>query len=172
MVRRDRPHLGLGGDLRRAGPLGHPTTTTIGISADSGVTEGGAASFTLSANPVPASPLTVKIAVSQSGSGYTVASTSSATVIVSDNDATPPTCLTTDQDLLKQVGDKTDRHKTSGRDDLKEMFGRSHATMQGSDTYTVQDIKDRTDKQGAGPNELWQKIYTELDRLDTFRNGK
>ncbi len=40
----------------------------ITISGCSGITEGGTASFTNSANPAPASPITVNISVSQSGS--------------------------------------------------------------------------------------------------------
>ncbi|MCY3849616.1 MAG: hypothetical protein OXF75_02290, partial [Acidimicrobiaceae bacterium] len=60
------------------------------------------------------------------------------------------------------------------RPDLLETFTRSHNTMLGKDTYTVALLKARPDRQqsnwqGAGPNELWQKIYAELDRLQTCR---
>ena len=100
----------------------------LSITAGNGITEGGSASFTITASPAPASPITVKVGVSESGdfgangaatvtvsgatatytvtttddnadeadgsvtatlqagSGYTVGSQSSATVVVSDND--------------------------------------------------------------------------------------
>ena len=45
-----------------------PATPVITISAGGGITEGGSATFTISANPAPASPITVNIGVSESGS--------------------------------------------------------------------------------------------------------
>ncbi|WP_420436406.1 PEP/pyruvate-binding domain-containing protein [Candidatus Poriferisocius sp.] len=44
-----------------------PPVPEISIAAGSGVTEGGAASFTLTASPAPAAPLTVNLTVAQSG---------------------------------------------------------------------------------------------------------
>ena len=44
-----------------------PATPEISIAAGSGVTEGGTASFTITANPTPASSLDVSLTVSQSG---------------------------------------------------------------------------------------------------------
>ena len=84
-------------------------------------------------------------------------------------------CVTTDADLVSQVEAKVERHTNeTGREDLKEMFSRSLATMKGTDTYTTADIKARPDKQGDnwqgdGPNPLWQAIYKELDRLQACR---
>ncbi|MCY4104802.1 MAG: hypothetical protein OXG55_16320, partial [bacterium] len=42
-------------------------TPQISVSADGAITEGGSASFTVTADPAPASPLTVNVAVTQSG---------------------------------------------------------------------------------------------------------
>ncbi len=45
-----------------------PVTPEITIPGGSGITEGGSASFTISANPAPAGSITVNIGVSESGS--------------------------------------------------------------------------------------------------------
>ena len=115
---------------------------------------------------------------------YTVSvSSGRATVAVSDDDdpAPPPerdppskACVTADATLLAQVQAKAADPWGGARADLLEMFTRSYRTMQGADTYTTADIKARADKQepnwqGIGPNPLWQKIYAELDRLETCR---
>ena len=86
-------------------------------------------------------------------------------------------CITTDSTLLSTVEAKIVRHGTeTGRTDLHEMFTQSYNTMKGNGTYTTADIKARPDKQGsnwqgAGPNELWQKVYSELDRLEACRDA-
>ncbi|MCY4085979.1 MAG: hypothetical protein OXG37_03610, partial [Actinomycetia bacterium] len=117
------------------------------------------------------------------GQGYTVSTTNgAATATVSDNDAAnvqdddaaQQSCVTTDADLLAQVEAKTRDPWNGARPDLVETFTRSHNTMKGTDTYTVADIKARPDRQdpnwqGDGPNELWQKTYKELDRLEACR---
>ena len=200
-----------------------PPLPQVSVSPGPGVTEGGAATFTVSASPPPEAPLTVSVTVSQSGdyaspgaagtrsvtipasgsvsysvatvddsadeadgsvtlavvltSGYTAGAAASATVAVADNDDPPPTCTTTDAALLSQVESKVAQHATeTGRTDLHEMFSRSLATMKGTDTYTVAELRSRPDKQHAnwdrpGPNALWQAVYTELDRLETCRSG-
>ena len=85
-------------------------------------------------------------------------------------------CTTTDATLLSAVQSKIQRHAETGRADLHEMFTKSYNTMKGNDSYTTADIKARADKQGdkwqgAGPNELWQKVYSELDRLEACRDA-
>ena len=50
-----------------ATPAATPPTPEISITSDGDVTEGGAASFTISASPAPAADLTVSVNVSQSG---------------------------------------------------------------------------------------------------------
>ncbi|MCY3850748.1 MAG: hypothetical protein OXF75_08115 [Acidimicrobiaceae bacterium] len=87
-----------------------------------------------------------------------------------------PACTSGDQALIDRVASKIQRHRTTGRTDLAETFGRAHATMLGNDAYTVTDIKTRPDRQtpnwqGNGPNALWQAVYTELDKLQACRNN-
>ena len=74
-----------------------PATPTISIAAGSGVTEGGSATFTVTASPTPTTALTVNLTVSQSGSfgattgadTVTIPTTGSATYTVSTtNDST------------------------------------------------------------------------------------
>ena len=84
------------------------------------------------------------------------------------------TCKLTTPLLINDTKTKADHHKTTGRDDLHEMFMRSHLTFKGQDDYTVADIKARPDKQGAnwqgeGPSLLWQHIYKQLERIETCR---
>ena len=54
-------------------------TPEVSIAAGAGVTEGSNATFTLTANPAPASALTVEVAVTQSG-GYAAAGTHRVTI--------------------------------------------------------------------------------------------
>ncbi len=70
-----------------------PATPVITISGGSGITEGGSATFTISANPAPASPITVNVGVSESGnwgaSGASTVTISAATTtytIATSND--------------------------------------------------------------------------------------
>ncbi len=86
----------------------------VSISGGSGITEGGDASFTISANPAPARPTTVNIGVSQSGSwGASGAST------VSVSGASTSYTITTSDDQV----DETDGSVT--------------ATVQSGSGYTV-----------------------------------
>ncbi|MCY3939122.1 MAG: hypothetical protein OXG22_12295, partial [Chloroflexi bacterium] len=204
-------------------------TPEISVTAGDGITEGGNASFTVTASPAPSSPLSVSVTVSQSGDyaasgttgaqtvtiptsgsmshtvatvnddideadgsvtltlnagdGYTIASgKGTAAVDVTDDDAAAQaqqeeqSCVTDDADLLAEVEAKTKDPWNGARPDLLEMFTRSYNTMKGDDDYTVADVKARPDKQepnwqGDGPNELWQKIYKELDRLEACREA-
>ncbi len=79
-----------------AGTVNPPPTPDpeITISGGSGITEGGTASFTISASPAPASPITVNIGVSQSGSW---GATGAATVSVSGATATYTIATSDDQ---------------------------------------------------------------------------
>ncbi len=71
-----------------------PVIPVVSVTAGSGVTEGGDASFTVAANPAPASPLSVSVTVAQDGDfgaatgsqTVTVPTSGSATVTVSTSD--------------------------------------------------------------------------------------
>ena len=95
-------------------PTPVPATPEITISGGSGITEGGTASFTISANPAPASPITVNIGVSETGSW---GATGAATVSVSGATATY-TIATSD-------------------DNVDEADGSVTATVQSGTGYTV-----------------------------------
>ena len=128
-----------------------PATPEISIAAGSGITEGGHATFTLTANPAPASPLNVSVAVSQtgdfgvtpgsrtvsigtsgrgtltvataddshdeangsvsatinSGTGYTVSTSNSATVAVADDDIQTSGVTASVSDASGNEGDRT-----------------------------------------------------------------
>ena len=92
-------------------PTADPVIT---ISAGSGITEGGTASFTISASPAPASPITVNIGVSQTGDW---GATGAATVSVSGATATYTIATTNDQ--------------------VDEADGSVTATVQAGNGYTV-----------------------------------
>ena len=70
-----------------------PTLPEISITAGSGITEGTAASFTLTASPAPAADLDITIAVSQSGN-YVI--TGSRTVTIPSSGSKTFTVTTTD----------------------------------------------------------------------------
>ena len=86
----------------------------LSISAGGGITEGGTASFTITANPAPASPLTVRVGVSQRGA---FGASGAATITVSGA-STTYTVSTTD-------------------DELDEANGSVTATLQDGSDYTV-----------------------------------
>ena len=71
-----------------------PATPEITISGGSGITEGGTATFTISARPAPASAITVNVGVSQSGD---FGATGAATVSVSGATATYTIATSDDQ---------------------------------------------------------------------------
>ena len=63
---------------------GTPKTSlpVVSLSGGGAVSEGGSAAFTMSANPAPSSPLTVNLAISQTGSFVATGGTGSKTVAV------------------------------------------------------------------------------------------
>ena len=75
-----------------------PATPEITISGGSGITEGGTATFTITADPAPASPITVNVGVTQDGSWD---ATGSATVTVSG--ATATYTITTSDDSVDEA---------------------------------------------------------------------
>ena len=97
-----------------AGTLAPPTTPVITISGGSGITEGGSATFTITANPAPSSPITVNVGVSESGS---FGASGPATISVS--------------------GASTSYTVTTSDDDVDEADGSVTATVQAGAGYTV-----------------------------------
>ena len=91
-----------------------PVTPEITIPGGSGITEGGSASFTISANPAPAGSITVNIGVSESGS---FGASGPATITVSGASATYTV--------------------TTSNDNLDEPNGSVTATVQSGTGYTV-----------------------------------
>ena len=91
-----------------------PATPEITISGGSGITEGGTATFTISANPAPASPITVNVGVSESGNW---GASGASTVTVS--------------------GASTTYTITTSDDNVDEPNGSVTATVQSGSGYTV-----------------------------------
>ena len=83
-----------------AGTVNPPATSDpeITISGGAGITEGGTASFTITASPAPASPITVNIGVSQSGSWG-----ASGAATVSVNSATTTYTIATSDDQVDEA---------------------------------------------------------------------
>ena len=83
-----------------AGTVTPPPTPDpeIAISGGAGITEGGTASFTISASPAPASPITVNLGVSQTGD---FGATGAATVSV--NSATTTYTIATSDDQVDEA---------------------------------------------------------------------
>ncbi|MXW97108.1 MAG: hypothetical protein F4Z89_00655 [Acidimicrobiaceae bacterium] len=71
-----------------------PPTPSVTITAGPGVTEGGAATFTLTAKPAPLQPMTVKVSVTQNGAYAT--STGARTVTITSTGTATVTVATTD----------------------------------------------------------------------------
>ena len=65
-----------------AKPQSTDTTPEVSVSAGADITEGGAASFTITASPAPTSPLAVSFAISQSGDYAASGSTGTKTVTI------------------------------------------------------------------------------------------
>ncbi|MXX65006.1 MAG: hypothetical protein F4Z36_08060, partial [Acidimicrobiia bacterium] len=104
-------------------------TPEVSISAGSGITEGGDASFTVSASPAPSSPLSVSVTVSQVGDFG--ASTGSRTVTVPTGGTVTLTIATTD--------DGVDEPNGSVGVAVNSGSGYTVSSSQGSATVNVSD---------------------------------
>ena len=99
----------------------------VSIAAGSGITEGGTASFTITANPAPASPITVKVGVSENGD---FGVSGAATVTVSGA-TTTYTVTTTDDGADEADGSVTATLQTGS--------GYTVSSIQGTATVAVSD---------------------------------
>ncbi len=107
-------------------------TPVVSVSAGSGVTEGGDAVFTVSANPAPASNLDVSVTVSQSGDYG--ATTGQRTVTIPTTGSVTLTVGTTDDDA-----DETDGSVTAT---VNAGSGYTVSSTQGAATVAVADDDD------------------------------
>ena len=108
------------------------STPVVSVTAGSGVTEGGSASFTVSANPAPAANLDVSLTVSQSGDYG--ATTGQRTVTIPTSGSATVTITTTDDDV-----DETDGSVTAT---LNAGSGYTVSSSQGAATVGVADNDD------------------------------
>ena len=113
---------------------GTPPTTTpeVSVTAGSGITEGGDASFTVTANPAPTAPLSVSVTVAQDGDFG--ASTGSQTVTVPIGGSATVTVSTSD--------DSTDEDDGSVSVTVDAGSGYTVSSAQGSAKVTVADNDD------------------------------
>ncbi len=109
-----------------------PATPEISISAGSGVTEGGDATFTITANPAPAADLDVSVTVSQSGDYG--ATTGQQTVTIPTTGSATLTVGTTNDDA-----DEADGSVTATLDTPAADAGYTVSATQGAATVNVAD---------------------------------
>ena len=201
-----------------------PTTDPeISISAGSGITEGGSASFTISASPAPSSAITVNIGVSQTGdfgatgaatvsvsaatasytiatsddnvdetdgsvtatvqtgTGYTVGNSSTATVTVADDDyPTSPLVVAEDPlvkyaTLIQSFYDRITANAQHG-DDASGGWNKRFLKAMGHPEYvnypqaaaTVQDARDRWQ---SGANTSWDGTVEAIEYKIAYDAG-
>ncbi|MCY3938841.1 MAG: hypothetical protein OXG22_10845, partial [Chloroflexi bacterium] len=82
-------------------------TPEISVTAGSGVTEGGSASFTITADPAPASPLAVSVSVAQSGDYAASGTTGAQTVTIPTSGSVSHTVATINDDTDEADGSVT-----------------------------------------------------------------
>ncbi len=107
----------------------------VSITAGSGVTEGGDASFTITANPAPAADLDVSVTVSQSGDYG--AATGQQTVTIPTTGSATLTVSTTNDDA-----DEADGSVTATLDTPAADAGYTVSATQGAGTVAVADDDD------------------------------
>ncbi len=113
----------------------------VSITAGSGVTEGGDATFTITANPAPAANLDVSVTVSQSGDYG--ATTGARTVTIPTSGSATLTVSTTNDDA-----DEADGSVTATLDTPAADAGYTVSATQGAATVTVADDDDPAPKTG------------------------
>ncbi|MCY3894154.1 MAG: hypothetical protein OXF65_12770, partial [Acidimicrobiaceae bacterium] len=91
---------------RAAGTL-PPSDPAISVIAGAGITEGGSASFTITADPAPAAPLAVTITVTQQGDYAAAGATGTKTVTVPAGGTATHTVATADDDADEADGSVT-----------------------------------------------------------------
>ncbi len=112
-----------------------PTTPEVSVTAGSGVTEGGDATFTVTSNPAPAANLDVSVTVSQSGDYG--ATTGQRTVTIPTAGSVTLTVGTTDDGA-----DEADGSVTATLDTPAADAGYTVSSSQGAATVSVADDDD------------------------------
>ena len=113
------------------------TLPEISITAGSGVTEGTAASFTLTASPAPAADLDITIAVSQSGSYVT---TGSRTVTIPSSGSQTFTVTTTDDSDYEPDGSVTATISSATGYTVASSAGAATVAVSDDDAATLPEI--------------------------------
>ncbi len=187
-------------------------TPEISITGGSGITEGGNASFTVTANPAPTAALSVSVSVAQtgdygvatgsqtvsipttgsytltvatsddsvdevdgsvtvmvsSGTGYTVSATAgSATVAVSDDDATPQTCtptLPSDAITVSEVEAWRDAHSHDAAH--VKRWNRVLAALGESTGETPMSADESRDNEDTFMRSRWDRVTRTLEALE------
>ena len=127
-----------------------PPTPEVSISAGSGITEGGSATFTITANPVPASPITVKVGVSENGD---FGASGAATITVSGATSTY---------TVSTIDDTNDEANGSVTATLQAGQGYTVSSSQGAATVTVldNDVPEVSIAAGNGVTEGGSATFT------------
>ena len=113
-------------------PLTPPPTPEVSITGGTGITEGGDATFTLTATPAPPANLDVSVTISQSGDYG--ATTGQQTVTIPPSGSVPLTVGTTDDDADEAAGSVTATLDTPDAD-----AGYTVSATQGAATVAVAD---------------------------------
>ena len=121
-----------------------PTTPILSLSAGSAITEGSSASFTITADPAPASDLTIAYTVAQSGDFLAAPGAGARTV-------TLPAGTTTTTLTVGTVDDTADEADGSVSITLSTAAGYSIATGKGSGAVTIADNDTPVVSITAGP---------------------
>ncbi|MCY4102102.1 MAG: S8 family serine peptidase [bacterium] len=109
-------------------------TPRISVTAGTGITEGGSAAFAVTADPAPAAPLTVSVAVGQTGDYAAPGTTGTKTVTVPTSGSVSHTVATIDDSADEADGSVTVTVNTGQ--------GYSVSSSQGSATVAVSDDDD------------------------------
>ncbi|MCY3925762.1 MAG: S8 family serine peptidase [bacterium] len=109
-------------------------TPRISVTAGAGITEGGSAAFAVTADPAPAAPLTVRVAVGQTGDYAAPGTTGTKTVRVPTSGSVSHTVATIDDSADEADGSVTVTVNTGQ--------GYSVSSSQGAATVAVSDDDD------------------------------
>ncbi|MYB80774.1 MAG: hypothetical protein F4X53_04010 [Acidimicrobiales bacterium] len=117
-----------------------PPTPEISVTAGSGITEGGDASFTVTASPVPDAPLTVNLTVAQAGDYG--AAVGSRTVTVPTSGSAPVTVATSDDDADEPDGSVSVTINSGDGYTVSSAHGTASATVSDDDDPPPADLPE------------------------------